>query len=147
MFSFRKTVPSQCPYMHFLFPSRSEQCSFNTLNKVTLCFFFLLQSCLIAFHLNKYNSGRCYKTETLQCSRFLFMNIRVAVRTGVSEYLIIKTWNKIKDGQEQGCRSLILWKPQERAISALTQSCGQQNGKNEAPSSAILSWGIIGNIC
>ena len=34
----------------------------------------------------KYNPGRCHKTEILQCSRFLFMNIQVGVRTKVFEH-------------------------------------------------------------
>lgn len=63
------------------------------------------------------------------------MNIQVAVRTkAVFEYFIIETWSKVRMVKKRIMENLALWKPQKRAISALTQSFWQQNRKK---------WGVI----
>lgn len=75
------------------------------------------------------------------------MNIQVDVRTKVFDHFVIEKYNKAQEAPEQPYGSLVLQKPQERAISALTQSCGRQNRKNEASPSVVLSWRTIGSIC
>ena len=75
------------------------------------------------------------------------MNIQVAVRSKVFEHFVIETYSKTKEALEQPYGGQTLQKPQERAIRALTQSCGQQNRKNEASPSVVLSWRTIGSVC
>lgn len=52
------------------------------------------------------------------------MNIQVAVRTKVFDHFVIEKYNKTQEAPEQPYGSLMLQKPQERAISALTQTVG-----------------------